>query len=95
MSCKGIKIVFVFSKKIAESMILQKYKQVDDVVELCIERELEQQLKKIFDEEMKEGYRGELEDGRTHYIFRVSEEKAHLLQKLSGLRFDRKKNNVN
>jgi hypothetical protein len=63
----------------------KRYKQVDDKVELCIEPTLEPEFKKIFAKEMSEGEREILEDGRIHYIFKVSDEKAYLLQKVSGI----------
>ena len=66
-------------------MGMKKYKQIDDKVELCIPPELEPELKKVFEKEMQQGFRGILEDGTMHYIFVVSEEKAFLLRKFSGI----------
>lgn len=66
-------------------MSIKKYKQVDNKVELCIQPQLEPELKKIFEKEMQDGFQGVMEDGRVHYIFNVSEEKASLLRKVSGI----------
>lgn len=66
-----------------------KYKQVDEMIELCIEPKLEAELKKIFNKEMIEGFRKVMDDGRIYYTFEVSDEKAFLLQYVSGiLRFN-------
>ena len=66
-------------------MGMKKYKQIDDKVELCIPPELEPELKKIFEKEMQHGFRGILADGTMHDVFAVSEEKAFLLRKFSGI----------
>ena len=65
-------------------MGMKKYKQINEKVELCIPPELEPELKKVFKNEMEYGFRQVLEDGRLHYVFTLTEEKAKFLQKISN-----------
>lgn len=62
---------------------MKKYTQINDVVELCIPPQLEPELKKIFENEMRHGFIKTLADGRKHYRFRIHEGKAKLLHDVS------------
>jgi hypothetical protein len=62
---------------------MNNYRQVNDTVELCIRPELEPELKKIFEREMQQGFQGIMQDGRRHYLFTISEDKASLLHNIS------------
>lgn len=62
---------------------MNNYRQVNDTVELCIRPELEPELKKIFASEMQQGFKGVMQDGRRHYLFTISKDKASLLHEVS------------
>jgi hypothetical protein len=66
-----------------QHMHMNKYRQVNDTVELCIRPELEPELKKIFALEMQQGFQGVLQDGRRHYLFTITDDKASLLYEVS------------
>lgn len=62
---------------------MNKYRQVNDTVELCIRPELESELRKVFASEMQQGFKGIMQDGRRHYLFTISHDKASLLHEVS------------
>lgn len=66
-----------------KAMHMNNYRQVNDRIELCIRPELEPELKKVFALEMQQGFQGVMQDGRRHYLFTITNEKASLLRELS------------
>ena len=58
---------------------MKLYKQVDNKVELCILPRLEEEVNKLFEHEIRHGYREELPDGRIYFVFEIASEKATLL----------------
>lgn len=59
------------------------YKQVDNKVELCILPKMEEEVNKLFEHEIKKGYREEMPDGRIFFAFEITPEKASLLHWVS------------
>ena len=62
---------------------MKLYKQVDNKIELCILPKLEDEVRKIFNDEIEAGHTEVLEDGRLFFKFEVSAEKADLHNFLS------------
>lgn len=62
---------------------MKLYKQIDNKVELCIPPRMEKEVNKLFEKEMRDGYREELNDGRIYFVFEVAPEKATLLHWVS------------
>jgi hypothetical protein len=66
-----------------KSNAMKLYKQTGNKVELCILPRLEAEVNKLFEKEIRDGYREELPDGRIYFVFEVSTKKATLLHWVS------------
>ncbi len=63
---------------------MKLYRQEGTKVELCIPGRLENEINELFEEEIQDGHREELADGRIYLVLEITREKAILLNLVAG-----------